>query len=163
MAAEVYYYQTEHEVLASSLKSIMPPKVFDSFAGFFEEPTTGLCPQYEVKKDSVDEMIDVTKEMTEETLKEIAEIALMGKLKEVDTEPIVPESVDTESVQKESDEESESVEVKTKGVSESESNGVGKQGVKTDLEEKIVEEIESISETLAKTVQNLAWSVLKRT
>ncbi|XP_021974896.1 uncharacterized protein LOC110870008 [Helianthus annuus] len=147
IVAEVYYYQSEKEVLASSLKSIMPPKVFDSFAGFFEEPTTGLCPRYEVKKDSVEEMIDVTKEMTKETLKEIADRALMGKLKEVDTERVKPESVSTESVQKESDEESGIEEVKFEGVSESKSDGVGKQEVKTDHEEKIVEKLDSISET----------------
>ncbi|MFS7966326.1 hypothetical protein Hanom_Chr09g00772491 [Helianthus anomalus] len=50
IATEVYYYQSEQEVLASSMKSIMPPKVFESFAGYFEEPTTGSCPRYEEKK-----------------------------------------------------------------------------------------------------------------
>ncbi|XP_035835853.1 uncharacterized protein LOC110888423 [Helianthus annuus] len=83
IAAEVYYYQSEQEVLESSMKSIMPPKVFESFAGYFEEPTTGTCPRYEEKKEVVEEMIDVTKELTGETLKDIADKALMGKLKEV--------------------------------------------------------------------------------
>ncbi|KAJ0726990.1 hypothetical protein HanPI659440_Chr12g0476831 [Helianthus annuus] len=64
------------------MKSIMPPKVFESFAGFFEEPMTGSCPRYEEKKEAVEEMIDVTKELTGDTLKDIADRALMGKLKE---------------------------------------------------------------------------------
>ncbi|MFS7918078.1 hypothetical protein Hanom_Chr03g00196661 [Helianthus anomalus] len=67
--AEVYYYQSEQEVIANSFKSIMPPNMFDSFAGFFSEPTTGFCPQYEVEKIPVQEIIDVSKEMNEETLK----------------------------------------------------------------------------------------------
>ncbi|XP_022030580.1 uncharacterized protein LOC110931496 [Helianthus annuus] len=93
IAAEVYYYQSEQEVLASSLKSIIPPKMFESFAGFFEEPTTGSCPRYEEKKESVEELVDVTKEMTGETLKDITDRALMGKLKEVDPELEKSESV----------------------------------------------------------------------
>ncbi|XP_021995902.1 uncharacterized protein LOC110893090 [Helianthus annuus] len=143
IAAEVYYYQSEQEVLASSLKSIMPPNVFNSFAGYFSEPTTGSCPQYDVEKAPVEEIIDVSKEITEETLEEIADKVLMAKLKEVDTESVKPESVDTESVktelgQKESDGKSESQEIKSEGVFESESDGVGKQDVKIDQKEKII-------------------------
>ncbi|XP_022003752.1 uncharacterized protein LOC110901220 [Helianthus annuus] len=131
LAAEVYYYQSEQKVLAS----------------FFEEPTTRLCPRFEEKKESVEEMIDVTKEMTEDTLKEIADRALMAKLKEVDTELVKPESVGTESVQKESDQESGIEEVKSEKVSESESKDIGKQEVKTAHEVEIVEKVNSMTET----------------
>ncbi|KAJ0614970.1 putative transcription factor interactor and regulator CCHC(Zn) family [Helianthus annuus] len=34
LVAEVYYYQSEQEVLASSFKSIMPSKIFESFCRF---------------------------------------------------------------------------------------------------------------------------------
>ncbi|MFS7892269.1 hypothetical protein Hanom_Chr00s000549g01649411 [Helianthus anomalus] len=44
---EVYYYQLEHEIIANSFKSIIPPNMFDSFEGFFIEPTTGFCLQYD--------------------------------------------------------------------------------------------------------------------
>ncbi|MFS7985592.1 hypothetical protein Hanom_Chr11g01000251 [Helianthus anomalus] len=73
----------------------MPPNMFDSFAGFFSEPTTGFCPQYDIEKAPIEEIIDVSKEMNEETLKEIADKALMGKLKEVETESVETESVET--------------------------------------------------------------------
>ncbi|MFS8021448.1 hypothetical protein Hanom_Chr16g01427511 [Helianthus anomalus] len=43
-AETVYYYQSEQEVITNTFKSIMPSNVFDSFAGFFGEPTTGFCP-----------------------------------------------------------------------------------------------------------------------
>ncbi|KAJ0494653.1 putative transcription factor interactor and regulator CCHC(Zn) family [Helianthus annuus] len=48
-ATAVYYYQSEQEVIANTFKSIMPSNVFDSFAGFFSESTTGFCPQYKVE------------------------------------------------------------------------------------------------------------------
>ncbi|XP_022024416.1 uncharacterized protein LOC110924731 [Helianthus annuus] len=127
IAVEFYYYQSEQEVLASSMKSIMPPKVFESFVGYFEEPTTGSCPRYEEKKEVVEEMIDVTKELTGEILKDIADKALMGKLKEVDSELEKSESVSTVSVKQESDQKSGVQEVK---VSKSELKNVGKQDVK---------------------------------
>ncbi|KAJ0690939.1 hypothetical protein HanOQP8_Chr11g0423561 [Helianthus annuus] len=155
-AAEVYYYQSEQEIIASSFKSIMPPNMFDSFTGFFSEPTTGFCPQYDAEKAQVEEIIDVSKEMNEETLKEIADKALMGKLKEVETESVEMESVETESVEnvsvdmesvkKESDEKSENEEIKSGEESESESDGFGKPDVKIDNEEKVSEKVDSILE-----------------
>ncbi|MFS7929148.1 hypothetical protein Hanom_Chr04g00329081 [Helianthus anomalus] len=99
VAAEVYYYQSEQEIIASTFKSIIPPNMFDSFAGFFSEPTTGLCPCYDVEPAPVEEIIDVSKEMNEKTIKEIADKALMGKLKEVETESVETESVEKESVE----------------------------------------------------------------
>ena len=116
-----------------------------------------------IEKASVEEIIDVSKEMTEETLKEITDKALMGKLKEVDTEPVEPVSVSTESVQKESDEESESVEVKTEGVSELESDGVGNRVLKLIRKKRLSRRLIQFLKLHAKTVQNPAWSVLKRT
>ncbi|MFS7964705.1 hypothetical protein Hanom_Chr08g00753431 [Helianthus anomalus] len=82
--AAVYYYQSEQEVIANTFKSIIPSNVFDSFAGFFNESTTGYCPQYEDEKAPVQEIIDISKEINEETLKEIADRALMVKLQEVE-------------------------------------------------------------------------------
>ncbi|XP_021980562.1 uncharacterized protein LOC110876710 [Helianthus annuus] len=143
IVAEVYYYQSEQEVLASSMKSIMPPKVFESFAGYLEEPTTGSCPRYEEKKEVVEEMIDVTKELTGETLKDIADKALMGKLKEVDTELEKLESVSTVSVKQESDQKYGVQEVK---VSESELKNVGKQDVKIVCDEQVLDEESDNSE-----------------
>ncbi|MFS7964143.1 hypothetical protein Hanom_Chr08g00746751 [Helianthus anomalus] len=110
-AGEDYYYQSEQDIIANSFKSIMPPNMFDSFAGFFSEPTTEFCPRYDEEKAPVEEIIDVSKEMNEETTKEIADRALMVKVKEVDknqesvsveTESIKTESVETESIKKES-------------------------------------------------------------
>ncbi|XP_021974503.1 uncharacterized protein LOC110869568 [Helianthus annuus] len=145
IAAEIYYYQSEQEVLASTMKSIMRPKVFESFAGYFKEPMTGSCPRYEEKKEVVEEMIDVTKELTGETLKDIADKALMGKLKEVDSELEKSDSVSTVSVKQESDQKSRVQEVK---VSESEFKNVGKQDVKIVCDEQVVvEKVVSISET----------------
>ncbi|MFS7938443.1 hypothetical protein Hanom_Chr05g00439761 [Helianthus anomalus] len=80
------------------MKSIMPPNVFDSFAEYFEEPRTGTCPRFEEEKEAVEEVIDVSKEMTGEVLKDIADKALMSKLKEVDTDLQVSKSVDKMSV-----------------------------------------------------------------
>ncbi|KAJ0948207.1 putative transcription factor interactor and regulator CCHC(Zn) family [Helianthus annuus] len=155
-AAEVYYYQSEQEIIASSFKSIMPPNMFESYAGFFSEPTSGFCPQYDVEKAPVEEIIDVSKEMNEVTLKEIADKALMGKLKEVETESVETKSVetesvesvsvDTESVKKESDEKSENEENKSGEESESESDGFGKTNVKIDQEEEVSEKVDSIHE-----------------
>ncbi|XP_022003992.2 uncharacterized protein LOC110901472 [Helianthus annuus] len=124
IAAEVYYYQSEQEVLASSMKSIMPPKIFESFAGYFEEPKTGSCPRFEEKKEVVEELIDVSKELTEEALKDIADKALMGKLREVDSELEKSESVSTVSVKKESDQKSGVQEIKSVKMSKSELNNV---------------------------------------
>ncbi|KAJ0878879.1 hypothetical protein HanRHA438_Chr10g0444931 [Helianthus annuus] len=150
----------------------MSPNMFDSFAGFFSEPTTGFCPQYDVEKALVEEIIDVSKEMNEETLKEIADKALMVKLKEVDktqelvsvetesvetesveTESVKTESVETESIEKESVEKvsefkSENLDIKSGEKSESESDGFGKPEIKTDKEEKVFEKIDLIPETL---------------
>ncbi|XP_022023786.1 uncharacterized protein LOC110924051 [Helianthus annuus] len=121
------------EIIEESESVVEPEVVVDDVIAdsFFEEPTTGLCPRYEEKKESVEEMIDVTKEMTKDTLKEIADKALMAKLKEVDTELVKTESVGTESVQQESNQESGIEGVKSEKVSESESKNVGKQEVKT--------------------------------
>ncbi|MFS8019436.1 hypothetical protein Hanom_Chr15g01403751 [Helianthus anomalus] len=44
VAAEIYYYQSEQVVIASSFKSLIPPNMSESFEGFFKEPTTGFCP-----------------------------------------------------------------------------------------------------------------------
>ncbi|XP_022032415.1 uncharacterized protein PFB0765w-like [Helianthus annuus] len=159
VAAEVYYYQSEQEIIASSFKSIMPLNMFDSFAGFFSEPTTGFCPQYDVKKAPVEEIIDVSKEMNEETLKEIADKALMGKLKEVDktqdsesveTESVKTESIETKSVKKEFEFKSENLDIKSGEKSKSESDGFGKTEIKTDKEEKVFEKDDQISETPCK-------------
>ena len=122
------------------MKSVMPPNVFDSFAGYFEEPRTGSCPRFEEKKEAVEEVIDVSKEMTGEVLKDIADKALMGKLKEVDSEPKESQSVDKVSVNRE---ESGVQEVKSVKQSVSESKHVGK----TDCDEKVDEKVVPISET----------------
>ncbi|KAJ0576488.1 putative transcription factor interactor and regulator CCHC(Zn) family [Helianthus annuus] len=110
-------YQREESIY--TMKSILSPNVFDTFADFFEDPRTGTCPRFEAKKDEVVELIDVSKEMTKEDLKEIADKALMSKLREVDS--VVPESVDKESGL----EETEAVEINKVKVSESESIPVG--------------------------------------
>ncbi|MFS7979688.1 hypothetical protein Hanom_Chr10g00930651 [Helianthus anomalus] len=111
-AATVYYYQSELDVIANTFKSIMPSNVFDTFVGFFAEPTTGFYPQYEVEKTPVQEIIDVSEEMNEETLKQIADKALMAKLQEVEqTQESV--SIEKESVsgkKSESDDKTEKVE-----------------------------------------------------
>ncbi|XP_021985611.1 uncharacterized protein LOC110881756 [Helianthus annuus] len=124
IAAEVYYYQSEQEVLASSMKSIMPPKIFESFAGYFEEPKTGSCPRFEDNKEVVEELIDVSKELTGEALKDIADKDLMGKLREVDSELEKSEFVSTVSVEKESDQKSGVQEIKSVKMSESELDNV---------------------------------------
>ncbi|XP_035845277.1 uncharacterized protein LOC118491532 [Helianthus annuus] len=134
IAAEVYYYQSQQEELVYTMKSVMPPNVFDSFAGYFEEPRTGYCPRFEEKKEAVEEVIDVSKEMTGEVLKDIADKALMGKLKEVDSEPKESQSVDKVSVNRE---ESGVQEIKSVKQSVSESKHVGK----TDCDEKIDEKV----------------------
>ncbi|XP_035832028.1 uncharacterized protein LOC118481047 [Helianthus annuus] len=140
IAAEVYYYQSQQEELAYTMKSIMPPNVFDSFAGYFEEPRTGSCPRFEEKKEAIEEVIDVSKEMTGEVLKDIADKALMGNLKEVDSEPKESQSIDKVSVNRE---ESGVQEVKSVKQSVSESKHVGKTG----CDEKIDEKVVPISET----------------
>ncbi|XP_022008837.1 uncharacterized protein LOC110908231 [Helianthus annuus] len=89
---EFLNFQSRQEEFVYTMKSILPPNVFDSFADYFEEPRTGTCLRFEAEKEAVEEVIDVSKEMTEETLKEIADKALMSKLKEVDSD--VQESVD---------------------------------------------------------------------
>ncbi|XP_035838837.1 uncharacterized protein LOC118486468 [Helianthus annuus] len=92
-------------------------------AGYFEEPRTGSCPRFEEKKEVVEELIDVSKEMTGEALKDIADKALMGKLKGVDSESEESKSVSSVSVKRE---ESGVQEIKSVELSESESNNVGK-------------------------------------
>ncbi|XP_035842133.1 uncharacterized protein LOC110924517 [Helianthus annuus] len=118
---EVLNFQSRQEEFVYTMKSILPPNVFDSFADYFEEPRTGTCPRFEAEKEEVEEMIDVSKEMTEEALKEIADKALMSKLKEVDSD--IQESVDKVSVL---GEEIGVLEVKVVKSSESESIQVGK-------------------------------------
>ncbi|XP_035843927.1 uncharacterized protein LOC118490410 [Helianthus annuus] len=140
IAAEVYYYQSQQEELVYTMKSVMPPNVFNSFAGYFEEPRTGSCPRFEEKKEAIEEVIDMSKEMTGEVLKDIADKALMGKLKEVDSEPKESQSVDKVSVNRE---ESGVQEVKSVKQSVSESKHVGK----TDCDEKIDEKVVPIYET----------------
>ena len=122
------------------MKSVMPPNVFDSFAGYFEEPRTGSCPRFEEKKEAFEEVIDVSKEMTGEVLKDIADKALMGKLKEVDSEPKESQSVDKVSVNRK---ETGVQEVESVKQSVSESKHVGK----TDCDEKVDEKVVPISET----------------
>ncbi|KAJ0496272.1 putative transcription factor interactor and regulator CCHC(Zn) family [Helianthus annuus] len=79
---EVLNFQSRQEEFFYTMKSILPPNVFDSFADYFEEPRTGTCPRFEAEKEAVEEVIDVSKKMTEEALNEIADKALMSKLKE---------------------------------------------------------------------------------
>ncbi|XP_021975239.1 uncharacterized protein LOC110870360 [Helianthus annuus] len=122
------------------MKSVMPPNVFDSFAGYFEEPRTGSCPRFEEKKEVVEEVIDVSKEMTGEVLKDIADKALMGKLKEVDSEPKDSQSVDKVSVNKE---ETGVQEVESAKQFVSKSKHIGK----IDCHEKVDEKDVPISET----------------
>ncbi|KAJ0589142.1 putative transcription factor interactor and regulator CCHC(Zn) family [Helianthus annuus] len=112
-------FESRREEFIYTMKSILPPNVFGSFADFFEDPRTGTCPRFEAKKDEVVEIIDVSKEMTEEALKDIADKALMSKLKEVDSD--IPESVDKMSGLGETG----VVEVSEVKVSESESTPVG--------------------------------------
>ncbi|KAJ0938277.1 putative transcription factor interactor and regulator CCHC(Zn) family [Helianthus annuus] len=112
-------FESRREEFIYTMKSILPPNVFGSFADFFEDPRTGTCPRFEAKKDEVVEIIDVSKEMTEEALKDIADKALMSKLKEVDSD--ISESVDKMSGLGETG----VVEVSEVKVSESESTPVG--------------------------------------
>ncbi|MCQ7285353.1 hypothetical protein NP026_23640, partial [Salmonella enterica] len=140
IAADVHYYQSEQEVLGSLMKSVLPPKISESFAGYFEEPKTGSCPRFEEKKEVVEELIDVSKELTGEALKDIADKALMGKLKEVDSESEESKSVSCVSVKRE---ESGVQEIKSVKMSESELNNVGK----IDCVEQVVEKVVSIPET----------------
>ncbi|XP_022040508.1 uncharacterized protein LOC110943059 [Helianthus annuus] len=93
---EVLNFQSRQEEFVYTMKSILPPNVFDSFADYFEEPRTGTCPRFEAEKEEVEEVIDVSKEMNGEALKEIADKALMSKLQEIDTD--FQESVDKMSV-----------------------------------------------------------------
>ncbi|KAM0052324.1 putative transcription factor interactor and regulator CCHC(Zn) family [Helianthus debilis subsp. tardiflorus] len=135
--SDVLSFGSRREEFIYTMKSIIPPNVFDDFADFFEDPRTGTCPRYEAKKEEVVEIIEVSKEMTEEALKEIADKALMSKLKEVDS--VVPESVDKESGL----EGTEVVEISKVKVSESESIPVGN---KT-CENKVLGEMVSILDT----------------
>ncbi|XP_021975488.1 uncharacterized protein LOC110870613 [Helianthus annuus] len=151
IAAGVYYYQSEQKVLGSLMKSVLPPNISESFAGYFEEPRTGSCPRFEEKKEVVEELIDVSKEMTGEVLKDIADKALMGKLKEVDSESEESKSVSNVSVKRE---ESGVQEIKSVKISESESNNVGK----TDCVEQIVEkfdlgQVKEAYDTLARSIK----------
>ncbi|MFS7930570.1 hypothetical protein Hanom_Chr04g00345841 [Helianthus anomalus] len=127
----------------------MPSNMFDSFAGFFGEPTTGFCPQYEAEKTPVQEILNVSKEINEEMLKEIVDKALMVKLQEVDQTETSSDNNETKeitkvsvSVKKESNEKSKSdgkseIEKSKSGEeSESESVEIGKTGSKNDKQEK---------------------------
>ncbi|XP_035832056.1 uncharacterized protein LOC110870582 [Helianthus annuus] len=118
---EFLNFQSRQEEFVYTMKSILPPNVFDSFADYFEEPRTGICPRFEAVKETIQEVIDVSKEMTEEALKEIADKALMSKLKEVDSD--VQESVDKVSGL---GKETGVIEVNVVKSSESESDLVGK-------------------------------------
>ncbi|XP_035835871.1 golgin subfamily A member 6-like protein 1 [Helianthus annuus] len=118
--SDVLSFKSRREEFVYTMKSILPPNVFGSFADYFEDPRTGTCPRFEAEKEEVEEMIDVSKEMTEETLQEIADKALMSKLKEVDSD--IQESVDKVSGL---GEESEVLEVNMVKLSELESNPVG--------------------------------------
>ncbi|XP_022040293.1 uncharacterized protein LOC110942838 [Helianthus annuus] len=129
---------------------------------FFSELTTGFCPQYEVEKTLVQEIIDVSKEMNEETLKEIADKALMVKLQEMQLKSQClekesesdgkSENVKTESdgksenVKSESDGKSENVKSEYGEKSESESGEIGKTGSKNDKQENVFEKIDQILE-----------------
>ncbi|XP_035834086.1 uncharacterized protein LOC118482627 [Helianthus annuus] len=119
--SEILNFQSRQEEFVYTMKSILPPNVFDSFADYFEEPRTGTCPRFEAEKEAVEEVIDVSKVMTEEALKEIADKALMSKLKEVDSD--VQESVDKVSGL---GKETGVIEVNVVKSSESESDLVGK-------------------------------------
>ncbi|XP_022031544.1 uncharacterized protein LOC110932524 [Helianthus annuus] len=73
---------------------------------YFEKPRTGSCPRFEEKKEAVEEVIDVSKEMTGEVLKDIADKALMGKLKEVlDDESEKSEKANSKKVVSDSEDE----------------------------------------------------------
>ncbi|XP_035834205.1 uncharacterized protein LOC118482698 [Helianthus annuus] len=135
---EFLNFQSRQEEFVYTMKSILPPNVFDSFADYFEEPRTGTCPRFETKKEAVEEVIDVSKEMNEEALKEIADKALMSKLKEVDTD--FQESSDKISGL---GEETGVLEVNLVKTSESESNLVGK----VVCEDEIIVEKVSIPDT----------------
>ncbi|XP_022019682.1 uncharacterized protein LOC110919731 [Helianthus annuus] len=89
--------------------------------------------------------------MTGEALKDIADKALMGKLKEVDSESEESKSVSSVSVKQE---ESGVQEIKSVKLSESESNNVGK----TDCVEQIVEkfdlgQVKEAYDTLARSIK----------
>ncbi|MFS7912187.1 hypothetical protein Hanom_Chr02g00126971 [Helianthus anomalus] len=92
--------------------------------------------------------------MNEETLTEIADRALMGKLKEVDMESIESKSIETESVESvsvekvkmDSKEKSEYEEIKSRNESESESDDFGNTNIKFDPEEKVSENVDSVLE-----------------
>ncbi|XP_035837234.1 uncharacterized protein LOC118485097 [Helianthus annuus] len=143
IAAEVYCYQSEQEVLGSLMKSVLPTKISESFAGYFEEPKTGSCPRFEEKKEVVEELIDVSKELTGEALKDIADKALMGKLREVDSELVESKSVSSESVKRE---ESGVQEIKSVKISESELDNVGKTVCVEQVVEKVLDEESEKSE-----------------
>ncbi|KAJ0742228.1 putative transcription factor interactor and regulator CCHC(Zn) family [Helianthus annuus] len=119
--SDVLSFQSRREEFVYTMKSILPPNVFGSFADYFEDPRTGMCPRFEAEKEEVEDLIDVSKEITEEALKEIANKALMSKLKEVDSD--LQESVDKVSGL---GEESEVLEVNMVKSSKLESNPVGK-------------------------------------
>ncbi|KAM0036108.1 hypothetical protein Hdeb2414_s0014g00422391 [Helianthus debilis subsp. tardiflorus] len=62
----------------------MPPNRFNSFAGLFDTQGNYHGIHYEEeKKQSVEEIIDVTEEMNVENLTEITKKAMMAQLKEV--------------------------------------------------------------------------------
>ncbi|MFS7937296.1 hypothetical protein Hanom_Chr05g00425941 [Helianthus anomalus] len=85
---EVYvsedYYDSEasQKTISNSFKSIMPPDMFNSFAGFFGNKGNYCDLQCEEENNQpVEEIIDVMKEMNEENLTEIVENAMMAELK----------------------------------------------------------------------------------
>ncbi|XP_035838280.1 uncharacterized protein LOC118485882 [Helianthus annuus] len=111
---------------------------------FFGEPTMGFCPQYEVEQTPVQETIDVSKEMNEETLKEIADKALMVNLQESGKKS---ESDDkSESEKSESDDKSENVKSELEEKSESESEDFGKSEGKNDKQENVFKKGDPILE-----------------
>ncbi|MFS7962498.1 hypothetical protein Hanom_Chr08g00727321 [Helianthus anomalus] len=147
----------------------MPSNVFDSFAGFFGEPTTGFCPRYEAEKTTVQEIIDVSKEMNEETLKEIADKDLMVKLQEVEqtktssdnneikeatqeSVSVEKKSILSENVKSESEGKTENEESKSGEKTESESRGFGKSENKNDKQENALKSLIQFLKCHAKTV-----------
>ncbi|MFS8001919.1 hypothetical protein Hanom_Chr13g01195951 [Helianthus anomalus] len=73
-----------NEILHDAFRSIIPPHMFDYFTGFFSNQSYGSKQHEEVKKEAVEEIIDVFTEMTAENLTDIADKAMMAKLNVVE-------------------------------------------------------------------------------
>ncbi|KAF5762405.1 putative transcription factor interactor and regulator CCHC(Zn) family [Helianthus annuus] len=72
------YDSESHEILHDTFRSIMPSDMFNSFVGFFSNQGYSGMQREEVKKELVDEIIDVSKEMNAENLADIADKAMMA-------------------------------------------------------------------------------------